>query len=209
MIELLNIDCMEYMATVPDKYFDLTLTDPPYNVGRNYNTHNDKMKDYESWCNKWFNELLRISNTVVITIGTKNLKQWMNLSPKHVIIWHKPAQCSPSPLGGFNAYEPILFWGKIYKRIGHDIFTTYGGLQSDASWHNCPKHLPSWEKILNMCIDSPAKIFDPFLGSGTGALACFKLGLDFVGCELDKDYYEAACERFNNSTAQTTIFDYD
>ena len=198
---------MEYMATLPDKAFDLVLTDPPYNVKRKYNTHDDNMNDYQEWCDKWFNELLRISNTIVMTVGTKNLGQWMRLSPKHVIIWHKPAQASPSPLGGFNAYEPILFWGKNHKRIGHDIFTTYGGLQSDAAWHNCPKHLPSWEKILNMCIDAPAKIFDPFLGSGTGALAAFKLGFDFVGCELDEDYFNAAKKRFELSTAQTTLFD--
>ncbi len=198
---------MEYMAGLPDKAFDLTLTDPPYNVGRNYNSHNDNMVNYEEWCNNWFNELMRISNTVVITIGTKNLKQWMKLTPKHVVIWHKPAQSSPSPLGGFNAYEPILVWGKNNKRIGHDIFTTYGGLQSDASWHNCPKHLPSWEKILNMFIDPPAKIFDPFLGSGTGALAAYKLKYDFVGCEIDEKYYKALTERFKLATSQTTIFD--
>ena len=33
MVELLNIDCMEYMATVPDKYFDLAIVDPPYAIG--------------------------------------------------------------------------------------------------------------------------------------------------------------------------------
>lgn len=203
---ILNIDCMEYMRTLPDKYFDLSLTDPPYNVGRKYNQHNDNMVDYKLWCENWFTDLMRVSNTVVMTVGTKNLKQWMELNPKHVVIWHKPSQSSPSPLGGFNAYEPIMVWGKNNKRVGHDIFTTYGGLQSDAAWHNCPKHLPSWEKILNIFIDSPGKIFDPFVGSGTGAIACNNLGFEFVGCELDKDYYDAACKRIEHYYSQAKLF---
>jgi site-specific DNA-methyltransferase (adenine-specific) len=205
-IELFNIDCLEYMATIPDKYFDLALTDPPYNVGRKYNTHDDNMNNYQEWCDTWFTELFRISKTIVMTIGTKNLQQWMRLTPRHVIIWHKPAQASPSPLGGFNAYEPILFWGENHKRIGHDIFTTYGGLQKEVNWHDCPKHLPSWTKILDMCINPPGKIFDPFLGSGTGALAAHKLGFDFIGTEIAKEYYDAAVNRFNNATAQVDMF---
>ena len=203
---IMNIDCMEYMKTLPDKYFDLALTDPPYNVGRKYNKHNDNMVDYKLWCKDWFDELKRVSNTIVMTVGTKNLKQWILETPKHVVIWHKPAQCSPSPLGGFNAYEPILVWGKNHKRIGHDIFTTNGGLQADAAWHNCPKHLPSWEKILNMFINSPARVFDPFMGSGTGAIACNNLGFEFFGCELDEDYYNAACERIAQHARQQRLF---
>jgi len=52
MITLLNIDCMEYMATVSNKYFDITITDPPYNVGFKYNSHDDNMEDYYGWCSQ-------------------------------------------------------------------------------------------------------------------------------------------------------------
>ena len=207
MIELLHIDCMEYMATLPDKAFDLAIVDPPYNVGRNYSQHDDNMQDvdYHKWCNKWFEELQRISHTIVMTTGYKNLKFWFNLDPKHMIIWSKPNQNSPSPLGGFNAYEPVLFWGKLHKRFGHDLFTTNIKMQSDAAFHNCPKDLQSWKKLLKMCIDAPAKVFDPFLGSGTSAIASHYMGFDFVGCELDKDYYDAACKRFKEQTAQLSL----
>ncbi len=207
-IELLNIDCMEYMAGVPDKYFDLAIVDPPYNVGRLYNSHNDSMTndDYQSWCICWFSELKRVSNTIVMTVGYKNLKFWINLDPKHIIIWSKPNQNSPSPLGGFNTYEPVLFWGKTYKRIGHDLFTTNIKMQSDASFHNCPKDLQSWKKLLQMCIEPNCKIFDPFLGSGTSAIACKYLNMDFVGCELDQDYYEAGMKRFKEQTMQQSLF---
>ena len=116
-IFLYNEDCLQALRKLNDKQFNLAITDPPYNVGRKYNTHDDSQdaSDYEQWCKDWFNELLRVSETVVMTVGYKNLKMWMNLDPKHMIIWHKPNQNSPSPLGGFNAYEPVLFWGKLQK----------------------------------------------------------------------------------------------
>ncbi len=204
---LIHGDCLDVMKCFPDKFFDLTLTDPPYNVNRKYSSHDDNMSNYVEWCGNWFKEIMRVSNTVVMTVGTKNLKQWMILNPKHVVIWHKPAQSSPSPLGGFNAYEPILVWGKNNKRIGHDIFTTYGGLQSDAAWHNCPKHLPSWEKILNMFINTPARIFDPFSGSGTSAIAALNMGFEIVCIEKDDDYFNAAVERVIKSQQQQRMFE--
>lgn len=207
-LEITNEDCMELMARYPDNHFDLALTDPPYNVGRLYNKYDDNKDedDYRSWCVKWFNELTRVSRSVAMTVGYKNLPFWFSLNPKHQIIWHKPNQNSPSPLGGFNAYESILFWGENHKRVGHDIFTKSIAMQTDAAWHDCPKHLPSWEKILTMLIDSPAKIIDPFLGSGTTAIACYYRGFDLVGCELDEEYYNAAMKRIKEQTSQTQMF---
>lgn len=118
-IVLYNEDCLQALRKLNDKQFNLAITDPPYNVGRKYNTHDDSQdaSDYEQWCKDWLNELLRVSETVVMTVGYKNLKMWMNLDPKHMIIWHKPNQNSPSPLGGFNAYEPVLFWANFKSEL--------------------------------------------------------------------------------------------
>ena len=209
MINMIHGDCMEYMATLPDKAFDLALTDPPYNVGLEYNEYKDNKTagDYEKWCDEWFLELTRVCETVVITTGYKNIKYWVNKNPRHMIIWHKPNQSSPSPIGGFNAYEIIFYFGKLQKRIGHDIFVQNIALQPDAAFHSCPKYLPAWRKILNMCIDAPAKIFDPFSGSGTTAIACHDLGFDFIGTEIDADYYKAAVERYQTHAAQATLFE--
>ena len=63
------------------KQFNLAITDPPYNVGRKYNTHDDSQdaSDYEQWCKDWLNELLRVSETVVMTVGYKNLKMCLKV----------------------------------------------------------------------------------------------------------------------------------
>jgi len=208
MITITNEDNMAMMARYPDKHFDLAITDPPYNVGLTYNTHDDSMKkeDYEKWCDVWFEELQRVSSTIIITVGYKNMKYWINKNPKHMIIWSKPNQSSPSPIGGFNAYEIIFYFGKLQKRIGHDIFEMNIALQPDAAFHSCPKYLPAWKKILSMCIDKPAKIIDPFLGSGTSAIACHDLGYDLTACELEAQYYESAIKRWKMHQAQATLF---
>ena len=207
-MNLINTDCLQALRECKDKQFNLALTDPPYNVGRKYNEYDDtrQAEEYEKWCKDWLNELLRTCETVVMTVGYKNLKFWINQDPKHMMIWHKPNQNSPSPLGGFNAYEPVLFWGKNQKRIGHDIFKTNIAMQQEAAWHDCPKHLPSWEKLLNMLVDEGANVVDPFLGSGTTAIACHKLKMNFTGFEIDETYYKKACNRIKHYTNQMTLW---
>src|SRR5690606_41309268 len=61
-IVLYNEDCLQALRKLNDKQFNLAITDPPYNVGRKYNTHDDSQdaSDYEQWCKDWLNELLRV-----------------------------------------------------------------------------------------------------------------------------------------------------
>src|SRR5690349_7292508 len=77
MIELLNIDCMEYMKTVPDKHFDLAIVDPPYGIGRDGSlkttskhggrkAHKFKGLDNEIPDESYFNELFRVSKNQII-----------------------------------------------------------------------------------------------------------------------------------------------
>ena len=207
-IVLYNEDCLHALLKLNDKQFNLAITDPPYNVGRKYNEYDDNKTDldYADWCEKWLNELLRVSETVVLTPGYKNLKLWMNFNPRHVIIWHKPNQTSPSPLRGFSAWEPIMYFGKVHKHIAHDIIKTSLKPNNDASFHDCPKDLTTWTKLINMIVDKPAKVLDPFTGSGTTAIACHKLGLEFTGYELDAMYYDKACKRIQGYVNQLALW---
>lgn len=79
-------------------------------------------------------------------------------------------------------------------------------MQKEAAWHDCPKHLPSWTKLLNMIADEGMNIVDPFLGSGTTGIACHKLKMNFTGYEIDKTYYDKACKRINHYTSQLDLF---
>lgn len=78
-IELLNVDCMEYMKTVPDKYFDLAIVDPPYGIGESGATNKTRCalavsKDYKPFAggdlkapeSEYFDELQRVSRNQII-----------------------------------------------------------------------------------------------------------------------------------------------
>lgn len=67
-----------------------------------------------------------------------------------------------------------------------------------------PKQLT--DKILLNFADQGFRVFDPFLGTGTTAISSHFYGCDFVGCELDEDYYKAAVNRFNQETKQIDMF---
>jgi len=202
MIDLLHMDCLDYMKECEDNAFDLVLTDPPYGVGFQYNSHDDKSDGYYNWCDKWFMEVCRISATQVLTVGYKNNAFWYAKKPKHAICWIKENQCSPSPLGGFNCYELVFLFGKT-PRIGQDIINMPIKQQPKASFHPCPKEVNFWTHLLNKFPAS--SVFDPFMGSGTGAVSCHRLNIDFVGCEIDKDYFDAACQRYDDETRQLDL----
>ena len=63
---------------------------------------------------------------------------------------------------------------------------------------------------MSWCLNKYSKendlIFDGFAGSGTTAIACIRTKRRFIGCELDKEYFEKACERINTELKQLTLF---
>lgn len=75
--------------------------------------------------------------------------------------------------------------------------------------HPTQKPVALYQWLLENYAKPGQKILDTHLGSGSSAIAAHYFGVDFVGTELDKDYYDAACKRFELATAQTTLFDFD
>ena len=216
--DVFNIDCMEYMRTLPDKCFDLAIADPPYGINApNMNMggtkdhprisqrlkmeHKDKgrlnsgagkLKDRVlntsmfGWDNavptqEFFDELRRVCENVIIWGGN-----YFDLPPTRcVIAWDK---CQPWP--NFSQIE--LAWtsfdypAKLYRfdnRTNDKIHPTQK-----------PVDLYAW--CLNTFAKPGDRIFDPMMGSQSSRIAAYKMGFDYVGCELDKEYFEKGCERF-------------
>lgn len=201
------MDCLEAMREMPDKAFDLCFTDPPYNVGLQYNTYLDRRDDYKEWCKQWFDESRRVADCVVFTPGMVNFFDWLDVERPHgVIVWYKPNQCSSSVLRGFNVWEPVLVYGKPKYQIPQDGILEPIALQPDAAFHACPKHLKTWQKLLSWFARPGDSVLDIFLGSGSSRIACYDLGFDFTGYELDFDYWTAQEERFARHIAQGKLF---
>jgi len=202
MIELLHCDCMEYMATVPDKYFDLAIVDPPYGLERfkandggnskKITTFGDKDKN---WNNikptaEYWEELFRVSKNQIVW-GGNNFEL---PTSEYFIVWDK-GQMMPSFARCEMAWTNCKVPAKIYAKRSQDLNRI----------HPTQKPVALYEWLLTNYAKKGQRVFDSHLGSGSSAIAAHYFGVDFVGCELDKDYFEAAKARFDMATKQLAM----
>ena len=181
-----NMDCLEYMKTLPDKCVDLCLTDPPYGIGISSNPVRQKhaKKDWDSSIpiDDIFKEIFRISKNQVIWGGN-----YFDLPKSQgFLIWDKKQPEAFSLAMCEYAYSSIQSPAKMFR---------YSVLKERGKQHPTQKPVKLGEWILEKYAKEGDIIFDPFLGSGTFAVAAQNLGFDYIGCELDKDYFEIAQER--------------
>lgn len=201
MIELLNIDCMEYMRGLPDKAFDLAIVDPPYGIGVNSMNMGgrktvkptDKKWDNAVPDDSYFLELFRVSKRQIIFGGN-----YFKLPPsQYFAIWDKG-----ETMYGRDFAECEYAW---ISAGGTRIFKLSPN-QLDR-FHPTQKPVKLYEWLLANYAKQGDRILDTHLGSGSSAIAAHYGGFDFVGCELDTDYFNAAKNRFNDATRQVAMFE--
>lgn len=186
-VAIYHADCREWM---PDA--DVTITDPPYNVGLDY-SGGDKRTDYAEWTAEWFQ---LAPKPLVVTPGHANLAMWLTMErPRWICAWVKPNQNSASALNGWNIWEPLLVYGKHRKPVGHDAWTVPIALQSDTGDHPCPKPLGLYRRLVEVFSLETDTILDPFAGSGTTLRAAKDLGRKAIGIEVEERYCEIAAQR--------------
>jgi len=201
MIELLNIDCMEYMKDCKDNEFDLAIVDPPYGIGVNSmnmgsrkTVRPDKTKTWDDAVptDRYFNELFRISSNQIIWGGN-----YFKLPcSQYFAIWDKG-----ETMYGRDFAECEYAWvnkggTRIHKQSPNQL----------DRFHPTQKPVKLYEWLLTNYSEPNQRILDTHLGSGSSAIAAHYFGCDFVGMEIDKDYYDAAKARFDNETAQKALF---
>jgi len=207
MIELLHIDCMEYMANCKDKQFDLAIVDPPYGIEQFAHLANSKNKATKrgnygkpEWDIKipnqlYFDELKRISKEQIVWgnnyFGLKG----------GAIVWDKNGSWFSD---GEIAYCSLITGVRFFR------YTWNGMLQENMKdkeerIHPTQKPVQLYKWLLKNYAKPDMKIIDTHLGSGSSAIAAYDFGCDFAGCEIDKEYYEGACKRFNTHKLQQTI----
>jgi len=209
MIELLNMDCMEYMKDQPDKSFDLAIVDPPYGININKQSQGKGGKrtgNYErnykrgKWDDstpdsKYFDELFRISRNQIMW-GANYYPQYLTSSPGW-ILWDKGQRLDQADgeLAYSSIKKPLRIWTQ--NRVI---------LLQEGTIHPTQKPVKLYEWLLTNYAKPDQRILDTHLGSGSSAIAAHYFGCDFVGMEIDEDYYKAAVERFNRETAQKAMF---
>lgn len=205
MIELLNIDCMEYMKGCEDNSFDLAIVDPPYswNSGNAFKSRLKKYGDLsfndERPSPEYFTEIKRVSKNQIIWGGNYFISDLHDT--KCMIFWHKH-----QPVDTYADGE--MAWTSFTDRhCAIFDYKYFGAINADINrMHPNQKPIKLYDWLLTNYAKPGQRILDTHLGSGSSAIAAHYFGCDFVGCEIDKDYYNAACERFNRETAQIALF---
>lgn len=205
-IKLLNMDCMEYMSTVPDKYFDLAIVDPPYGIEKGSSATSRVAKYGQLGTvndlkpkSDYFAELFRSSKNQIIW-GYNHLSELLP-STKEFVFWYKQ-----NPVPTYSDGE--LAWTSFNKTSKVFNFPYYGSINADViRIHPTQKPVKLYDWILINYAKPEFKILDTHLGSASSAIAAHYFGIsEFVGTELDEDYFKAAKDRFDRETAQIAMF---
>lgn len=209
-----NIDCMEYMKTLPDKAFELAIVDPPYGInmdgGKIGGDNKGRATDYikKTWDKKapedeYFVELLRVSKNQIV-FGANHFISHIPFDSPCWVVWDK------DNTGNFADCE--LAWTSFKSAVRKYKFRWNGMLQGNMAnkeirIHPTQKPVALYHWLLRNYAKPGDKILDTHLGSGSSRIAAYDLNFDFVGCEIDKDYFNAQEERFKKHTAQIRLFD--
>jgi site-specific DNA-methyltransferase (adenine-specific) len=210
------MDCIEGMKLFPDKYFDLCVCDPPYGInadiknnGKNSDRHEKtslaKINTYKktNWDNEtpnedYFNELKRVSKKQIIWGAN-----FFGLVGG-MLYWHKGVTMPTYSTGE-------LAWLSWLQKIDFVNITWHGMLQhnmkdKEQRIHPTQKPTALYDWIFTNYASEGDLILDTHLGSQSSRIAANKARLDFVGFEIDREYFDNGNKRFKNYVSQGVLF---
>ena len=210
-ITVTNEDNMKLMKRYPDNYFDLAIVDPPYGIGANKMTlGNGKRKVFRGnsdWDSKppekeYFQELFRVSKNQVIW-GANHFIEQFSKNSSCWIFWDKGT-------GSNDFADGELAWASFNKTV-RKYFRSWVGANAKERTeldrvHPTQKPVDLYSWLLDNYAKEGDKILDTHLGSGSIAIACHYRGFELTACELDEDYFNAFCKRFEHQTKQLKMF---
>lgn len=220
MIEINNIYNMDFKDAI-DKLpkIDLVATDPPYNIGFKYNSYEDKMTDEE------YIEMLSTFQNMPVAIIQYPEETMQYIVPALGVLNEVCAWCYNSNLPRqfrlINFYDVDVDFNKVKqpyknpndKRIkkliengseGTRMYDWFNDIQivknvsKEKTEHPCPVPVKLMERIILLTTNEGDTVLDPFMGSGTTAIACINTNRNYIGFEIDEKYYNIALERIRN-----------
>lgn len=199
-----NMDCMDAMRKMPDKCFDLAVVDPPYrNMSENRPTKDmRKSGTIERFGDKptkeYFSELFRVSKNQIIW-GANNFE----LPPyKGFLVWRKLTISDNFTM----SMAEIAYLSEGLGTTSKVFDFAPQGTKNDPRIHPTQKPVALYTWIFQQYAKPGDKILDTHLGSGSSRIAAYDAGLDFVGFEIDKEYFDKQEERFSAYSAQCSLF---
>jgi site-specific DNA-methyltransferase (adenine-specific) len=199
---------MDGMKQFPDKYFELAIVDVPYGIGEDGSKNHSRgklaiAKDYKPFHGndlqappiEYFKELKRISKNQIIW-GANHFISKVPFDSSCWIVWDKD--------NGNNDFADCeLAWTSFKTAVRKYTFRWNGMLQGDMKnkehrIHPTQKPIKLYEWLLTNYANKGDKILDTHVGSASSLIACYNLGFDYIGFEIDKDYYNMAQKRLDS-----------
>jgi len=230
---LYNIDCLELLSSINDEIIDLTITSPPYNLGDKHHTGNKIFNPYDDFTDnlpeiEYQNQQIKVLNEIYrvtkdggsIMYNHKNrIRNGVQITPyewllktkwtiKQEIVWFNGSQnfdkCRFYPMT-----ERIFWLSKGIKTNFINNINQHDLIKDNAEGTN-KEHKRSFPIKLAqrfiICFPDSNLIFDPYMGSGTTAIAAIKEGKNYLGSEISKKYHDIAKDRIKNQILTLELF---
>ena len=217
LLDIRNCDCMDMMREFKDNHFELAIVDPPYGIGESGSRNKSRgklavSKDYKPFAGddlrppepEYFSELFRVSKSQIMWGANHYINSMVasarcpSLNSPCWIVWDKRN-------GDSDFADCELAWTSFKSAVRQFTFLWNGMLRGEPGEriHPTQKPVALYKWLLQNYAKEGDKILDTHMGSGSIAIACHYMGFNLTACELDTDYYNAACERIKRETAQT------
>lgn len=223
-----NIDCIEGMKEFPDKYFELAIVDVPYGIGEDGSKNHTrtnlvKSNNYKSFYGndldapsiEYFNELFRVSKNQIVW-GANHFISKIPFNSSCWIVWDKVngnSDFADCELAWTNFKTAVRIFRYMWQGMNQGKSITEGHImqgnksKNEKRIHPTQKPVALYMWLLQNYAKPGDKILDTHVGSASSLIACYEMGFDFLGFEIDKYYYNLSNERLENYKKQISIKD--
>lgn len=207
-------DCREILPTLSP--VDSVVTDPPYGLDFPYLSWEDTRENLAALIGGFLPAAREVSQRVVILPGITQVSLYPHPDWIGAITWNTTGSFGKY---GFTQWMPVLLYGADVDGFGRtasgamkgDVISVSGGggvgfmrSEGEKEHHPCPKP----ENLMRLIVNrySTGDVLDPMMGVGTTGVACANLGRKFVGIEIERRYFDTACERIEAAYSQGRLF---
>jgi DNA modification methylase len=214
------MDCLEGLKQIDDNSIDLVLTDPHYAMGKEFEM-GLKLDNIIPQYTKLTHQKAKEDSWFIYTCPCKTIDYFIEKTKEvgykfeRILFYYKKSKFTDVWCGWLLKSEAILLFSKgnpnksnsNKPRYNHDVYTVQCPTTNDPSFieHQSAKNLKVWTHIITSLSKQGDTVLDPFMGSGTTAVACKQLQRNFIGFELSQKYVDIANKRLQ----QDTLFSYD
>lgn len=218
-------DCMNFLPDFPDNYFDVAVVDPPYFSGpEKRGFYGRKIspigvqriyKVSEQWNipnQEYFDQLFRVSKNQIVW----GCNYFEYSFPPGRIVWDKcneNSSFSDCEIAACSFHDSVRLFRYMWngmlqgKSIAHGEIMQGNKKLNEKRIHPTQKPVNLYRWICHKYLQKGMKILDTHVGSASSLIAYEEYGLEYVGYEINKDYYDSAQKRLNEFRSQLTLFD--